>query len=105
MGSVARTKKIYTTSFGSQSELFRIIYFAIAWVQALSVPIFLAGQTTGLFFYDRAAQYGLQEPASEVGPGIVQVNRAFCASDTILYIPILITSAYGLFRKRRWSLI
>ena len=103
MAVIARKK---THTFQAQGRAFRTIYYTIAWIQTLTALICLIGQTTGIFFYDWAAHYGLQEHREEVGPSIVQVNRAFCTSDTILYIPILISSAYGLFQKKRcWSLI
>jgi hypothetical protein len=35
----------------------------------------------------------------------VQVNRAFGAGDTVVYIPLLIASLIGLWLKKRWSLI
>ena len=47
----------------------------------------------------------MQESGEEVGPSKVQVNRANGVSDAILYIPLLASSAYGLLRKKRWSLI
>ena len=97
-------KKQYA-AFQAQDMAFRTLFYAIAWIQALSAFIFLAGQTSGLVNYDLASRLGLQESREEVPESIVQVNRAFCASDTILYIPILISSSFGLFRKKRWSLI
>ena len=36
---------------------------------------------------------------------MVQMNRAIATADTILYLPLVISSAYGLFRKIKWSLI
>jgi hypothetical protein len=84
---------------------FHAMYYIIAWIQIFSIPVFLAGQTTCIFAYDWTVKNGLQESGAEVGPSLVQVNRAYGVSDTILYIPLLASSAYGLFRKKRWSLI
>ncbi|KAL7543467.1 hypothetical protein ACHAXR_013401 [Thalassiosira sp. AJA248-18] len=98
-------KKSSAARFQAQYRAFRMIYYTIAWLQSLTALVCLVGQTTGIFFYDWAARHGLQEPPEEVGPSIVQVNRAYCTSDTLLYIPMLLSSAYGLFRKKRWSLL
>lgn len=84
---------------------FRAMYYIIAWIQIFSIPVFLAGQTTCIFAYDSTVKNGLQESGAEVGPSLVQVNRAHGVSDTILYIPLLASSAYGLFQKKRWSLV
>eukprot|EP01083_Nonionella_stella_P143488 446125_1 len=104
-----KTKRISTIDpnvcFRAQDRAFQIIYYTIACLQLLTTLVCLAGQTTGIFFYDWAARHGLQESRTEVPHAIVQVNRAFCTSDTIIYIPLMIFSAYGLFRKKRWSLV
>ena len=94
-----------SNEFGTQSTAFRIFYNLITFIQAISIPIFLAGQTMGIYFYEWTVKHGLQESQQEIGRTLVQVNRAFCASDTILYIPLLISSTYGLLRAKRWSLI
>eukprot|EP01083_Nonionella_stella_P208338 756128_1 len=103
MAAIIIPKKAYVTSFQAQDRAFQRIYYTIASLQLLTALICLTGQTTGIFFYDWAASLGLQEGRTEVPEAIVQVNRAFCTSDTILYIPLLISSAYGLFCKKRWS--
>jgi len=48
---------------------------------------------------------GLQDSPKQVGEFGVQVNRAFGASDTIIYLPLMLLSLIGLFLKRRWSLV
>jgi len=35
----------------------------------------------------------------------VQINRAFGAGDTFVYIPLMAISLVGLFLKKRWSLV
>ena len=35
----------------------------------------------------------------------VQVNRAFGAGDTVVYIPLMVVSLAGLLLKKRWSLL
>lgn len=82
------------------------MYYSIAWIQLLSVFIFLLTQTTCVFAYDWAVRQGFQATAEDLGGDImVQNGRAYGASDTILYIPLLCSSAFGLFFKKRWSLI
>lgn len=72
--STQKTMQSYTASFEAQDLGFRIKYFVIAWIQALTIPILLAGQTMGLFFYDWATQYGLQEDREEVGKNVQYYN-------------------------------
>lgn len=91
--------------FEAQGKAFRIMYYTIAWIQALSALIFLLTQTTCVFFYDWTVEQGFQPSQAEIGSALVQNGRAYGASDTLLYIPLLCTSSYGLFFKKRWSLI
>jgi len=63
------------------------------------------GQTMALVNYDFAVQLGLQEDIKEVGSFGVQVNRAFGAGDTIVYIPLIAISIIGLLLRKRWSLL
>ena len=65
----------------------------------------LIGQTMAVFDYDLAVRLGLQESARDVSGFGVQVNRAFGASDTVVYIPLMIVSLAGLFLRKRWSLL
>jgi hypothetical protein len=63
---------------------FRAMYYMIASIQVLSIPVFLlAGQTTCIFTYDWTVRNGLQESGAEVGPSMVQVNCARGVTDTI----------------------
>ena len=63
------------------------------------------GQTLALIDYELAVQLGLQESVGDVGPFGVQVNRAFAAGDTIVYIPLIAASIVGLLLRQRWSLL
>jgi hypothetical protein len=72
---------------------------------ALSIILMLMGQTMSVFNYDFTVQHGLQESPEQVGEFGVQVNRAFGAGDTVIYIPLLIVSLVGLWLRKRWSLI
>ena len=72
---------------------------------AFSVIVLLLGQTTSLFAYDLAVRLGLQEHVDEVTVFGVEVNRAFGASDTAVYIPLMLISLVGLFLKKRWALV
>jgi hypothetical protein len=49
------------------------------------------GQTLAVFDYPLAANLGLQEDVRLVGEFGVQLNRAFGASDTLVYIPFMIS--------------
>jgi len=65
----------------------------------------LMGQTMAVFNYDFTASLGLQESVGEVSEFGVQVNRAFGAGDTVVYIPLMVVSLVGLFLRKRWSLL
>jgi len=58
-----------------------------------------------LFAYDWTVRRGFQASEDEIGASLVQNGRAYGAADTILYIPLLCTSAFGLFTRKQWSLI
>lgn len=72
---------------------------------ALSIVLMLFGQTLGVFNYELAASMGLQEKPEEMTEFGVQVNRAFGAADTVVYIPLMVVSMIGLWLRRRWSLL
>lgn len=72
---------------------------------ALSLATMLAGQTMALIDYDFAVQIGLQESVKKVSEFGVQVNRAFGAADTIVYMPLTALSLIGLFLRKAWSLV
>ncbi len=72
---------------------------------AISIILTIAGQTTSVFNYDLAVKLGLQESVVEISELGVQVNRAFGAADTIIYIPLMIVSLIGLIFKKSWSLV
>jgi hypothetical protein len=65
----------------------------------------LVGQTLSVFNYDLAVRMGLQEKPEEMTDFGVQVNRAFGAADTVVYIPLMVMSMIGLWLRRRWSLL
>ena len=71
----------------------------------LSIVVMLIGQATAVFDYDRAVELGLQESRGEVGEFGVQVNRAFGAGDTIVYVPLMLVAVFGLTARKRWSLL
>ncbi|MBC8478501.1 hypothetical protein H8D51_03045 [bacterium] len=72
---------------------------------ALSIVLMLVGQTMCVFNYDFTVRYGLQESLEQVSEYGVQVNRAFGAGDTVVYVPLLMASLVGLWLKKRWSLL
>ena len=71
----------------------------------LSMVLLLMGQTMAIFNYEFAVRIGLQEHVKEVSEFGVQINRAFGAGDTAVYIPLIAISLVGLLLKKRWSLI
>ena len=72
---------------------------------AVSIVLMLAGQTLGVFNYELASSYGLQEKPEEMTDFGVEVNRAFGAADTVVYIPLMVASLIGLWLRKRWSLL
>lgn len=72
---------------------------------AISVVLFLVGQTLGVFDYELAVRLGFQESEVQVGPHGVQVNRAFGVGDTLVCIPLMIATLVGLWQRRRWALL
>lgn len=70
-----------------------------------SLLLLLMGQTMALVDYEFAVAYGLQESVMDVSGFGVQVNRAFAAGDTFVYIPLIVMSIVGLILKKRWSLL
>lgn len=76
-----------------------IIFFTI------SIFMMLVGQSMSIFNYDLTVQLGLQESRDQVSEFGVQVNRAFGVGDTVIFVPLLIASVFGLWFRKRWSLI
>jgi hypothetical protein len=82
-----------------------IFYWVIIVFLIVSTILLLMGQTMAVFNYEFAVKLGLQEDVKEVSEFGVQINRAFGAGDTFVYIPLMAISLAGLFLKRRWSLV
>jgi len=87
----------------SKNRPFAFWFFAV--FLSLSIVLMLIGQTMSVFNYELTVDLGLQESPEQVGESGVQVNRAFGAGDTIVYIPLLIASLFGLWFKKHWALI
>ncbi len=88
------------TSVGRSPGFWIVVVFL-----AVSIPLMLVGQTLSVFNYELAARMGLQEKPSEMTEFGVQVNRAFGAADTVVYIPLIVISMVGLILRKRWSLL
>jgi hypothetical protein len=88
------------TSSGRSPGFWVVVVFL-----SLSVILMLAGQTLGVFSYELAARMGLQEKPEEMTDFGVQVNRAFGAADTVVYLPLILISLVGLILRKRWSLL
>ena len=71
----------------------------------VSLFLLLLGQTTAIFNYDLTVSFGLQESVEDVSEFGVQLNRAFGVGDTLIYIPLIISSIVGLFSKKNWALM
>ena len=82
-----------------------VAFWLIIVFLALSVVLLLLGQTMSIFDYDLTVRLGLQESLEEVGAHGIQVNRAFGTGDTIVYIPLMLTSLTGLWLRNRWALL
>jgi hypothetical protein len=82
-----------------------IAFWIIVGFLSISVILMLMGQTMAVLDYDLAVRLGLQESLEQVGEFGVQVNRAFGAGDTVVYIPLMVVSLAGLSLKKRWSLL
>ena len=80
-------------------------YWVITVFLSISLVLLFMGQTMALIDYDFAVQLGLQESITDVSNFGVQVNRAFGAGDTIVYIPLIAISIIGLILRKRWSLL
>lgn len=70
-----------------------------------SLFLLLLGQTTAIFNYELAVSLGMQESVEDIGEFGVQLNRAFGVGDTLIYIPLIVSSIVGLFLKKNWALI
>jgi hypothetical protein len=82
-----------------------VAFWVIAVFLIVSMVLLVMGQTMAIFNYEFAVELRLQEDKKEVGEFGVQINRAFGAGDTLVYIPLIAISLVGLFLKKRWSLI
>ena len=72
---------------------------------AASIVLMLMGQTMAVFNYDLTVRLGLQERPEDMTDFGVQVNRAFGAADTVVYLPLIVISMVGLILRKRWSLL
>ena len=82
-----------------------IAFWIIVVFLTTSIVLMLMGQTTAVLDYDLSVRLGFQESIGQVGEFGVQVNRAFGAGDTAVYVPLMIVSLFGLILKKRWSLL
>ncbi|MBW2172405.1 MAG: hypothetical protein JRF69_10610 [Deltaproteobacteria bacterium] len=80
-------------------------FWVIILFLTVSMVLMLMGQTMAVFDYEFTVKLGLQEDVKEVGEFGVQMNRAFGAGDTVVYIPLMAISLVGLFLRKHWSLV
>ena len=81
-----------------------VAYWMITAFLAASTAMMLSGQTLAVFNYDLAVSIGLQESPAQIGEYGVQVNRAFGAGATVIYVPLLVVTFVGLHLRKRWLL-
>ena len=81
-----------------------IAYWVIVSFLALSTVLMLIAQTTPIFDYPLAVRLGFQNGADQISEFGVQVIRAFCVSDTLVFIPLTVIALIGLLLRKRWSL-
>lgn len=81
-----------------------IAFWVITVFLFISLILLLLGQTMAVIDYNFAVSLGFQESIIEVGEFGMQINRAFGASDTLVYIPLIILSIVGLFLRKKWAL-
>lgn len=62
------------------------------------MALMVAGQTLAVFDDNLAVRLGLQDFLKQVTEFGVQINRAFGAGDTVIYVPLLLASLVGLIR-------
>lgn len=79
-------------------------YWIMVVFLTLSTVLMLIGQATPIFDYDLAVRLGFQNGADRISEFGVQVIRAFCVSDTVVFIPLTVFALIGLLLKKRWSL-
>ena len=79
-------------------------FWVVIVFMSVSVALLVLGQTTAVFDYEFAVNLGMREDVSEIGEFGVQLNRAFGAADTVIYIPLIAVSIVGLILKKRWAL-
>lgn len=77
---------------------------AIVIFLALSAVLMLIAQATPVFDYDLAVRLGFQKGADQITDFGVQVIRAFCVSDTVVFIPLTVLALVGMLMKKRWAL-
>ena len=80
-------------------------YWVVIVFMSLSVVLLTLGQTKALLDYDFTVRLGMQEDIKKIGDFGVQINRAFAAGDTLIYIPLTVVSIFGLIIKKKWALL
>ena len=80
-------------------------YWGVTVFMSLSVVLLVLGQSMALLDYDFTVRLGMQEDIKKIGDFGVQINRAFAAGDTLIYIPLTVASIIGLCMKKKWALL
>ncbi len=67
--------------------------------------IIVLTQTWAFFEYDQVAKKKLQEPRFLADEAVVQSNRAICAAQSVVMLPLCILAIYGLLRRRFFGVV
>lgn len=81
-----------------------VAYWVMVGFLALSTVLMLVAQSTPIFDYDLAVRLGFQNGADKISEFGVQVIRAFCVADTLVFIPLTLIALVGLLLRKRWAL-
>lgn len=81
-----------------------VAYWVMVGFLALSTVLMLVAQSTPIFDYELAVRLGFQNGADKISEFGVQVIRAFCVADTLVFIPLTLIALLGLLLRKRWAL-
>ncbi len=71
--------------------------------RTLILVMLIFGQMMSFINYEFTVSIGLQESVDVFGEFGVAMNKAFGVSDTIIYLPLLVSGLLGLWQKKSWG--
>ena len=69
----------------------------------LILVMLIFGQMMSFINYEFTVSIGLQESVEVFSEFGVAMNKAFGVSDTIIYLPLLVSGLLGLWQKKSWG--